>query len=72
MIYNIYFLRTKSANEQFDTDMMAREFLVNFTNHVLSVNQTLLFQLPEKPLMCIKIKSIEGKCFVFIIYEIGN
>jgi len=41
--------------------MMAREFLVNFTNHVLSVSQTLLFQLPEKPLMAIKIKSIEGK-----------
>ena len=52
--------------------MMAREFLVNFTNHVLSVSQTLLFQLPEKPLMAIKIKSIEGKCFVFIIYEIED
>lgn len=55
------YLRSKSANEQFDTDMMAKEFLVNFTNHVLSVSQTLLFQLPEKPLMTIKIKSIEGK-----------
>jgi len=67
----MYIFRTKSANEQFDTDMMAREFLVNFTNHVLSVSQTLLFQLPDKPLMSIKIKSIEGKCFVYIIYEVG-
>jgi len=52
--------------------MMAKEFLVNFTNHVLSVSQTLLFQLPEKPLMVIKIKSIEGKCFVFMIFNIGD
>jgi len=52
--------------------MMAKEFLVNFTNHVLSVSQTLLFQLPEKPLMTIKIKSIEGKCFVFMIYKIED
>lgn len=72
MMCNIYFFRSKSANEQFDTDMMAKEFLVNFTNHVLSVSQTLLFQLPEKPLMTIKIKSIEGKWFVFMIYKIGD
>jgi len=72
MMCNIYFLRSKSANEQFDTDMMAKEFLVNFTNHVLSVSQTLLFQLPEKPLMTIKIKSIEGRYFVFMIYKIGD
>lgn len=44
--------------------MMAKEFTINFNNHVLSVGQTLLFQLPEKPLMCITIKSIEGKFFV--------
>lgn len=55
------FFRTKSPNEHFDTDMMAKEFLMNFTNHVLSVSQALLFTLPEKPLMTIKIKSIEGK-----------
>jgi len=39
---------------------MAKEFLMNFTNHVLSVNQTLLFQLPDKPLLRIKIKCVEG------------
>lgn len=47
--------------------MMAKEFLMNFTSHVLSVNQTLLFQLPEKPLMSIKILSIEGN-FLFKIF----
>lgn len=45
--------------------MMAREFLSNFTNHVLSVGQSLLFTLPEKPLMTLKIKSIEGKYLCF-------
>lgn len=42
---------------------MAKEFLSNFTNHVLSVSQTLLFSLPEKVLMTLKIKSIEGKLY---------
>lgn len=63
MFASIIFYRSKN-NEQFDTDMMAKEFLINFTNHVLSVSQTLLFQIPDKPLMTIKIKSIEGiLCF---------
>lgn len=56
-------IRSRTPNEQFDTDMMAKEFLMNFTNHVLSVGQTLLFPLPEKYLMIIKIISIEGKYF---------
>lgn len=48
--------------------MMAKEFLSKFTNHVLSVSQTLLLSLPEKPLMSIKINSIEGKYFILKNY----
>jgi vesicle-fusing ATPase len=67
------FLRNaKTANEKFDTDMMAKEFTINFNNHVLSVGQTLLFQLPEKPLMCITIKSIEGIYFIRILEKVSN
>lgn len=69
MWFNLFY-RSKSNNEQFDTDMMAKEFLMSFTNHVLSVSQTLLFQLPDKPLMTIKIKSIEGKYQIFCIYKL--
>lgn len=60
VILNLFLRNAKTANEKFDTDMMAKEFTINFNNHILSVGQTLLFQLPEKPLMCIIIKSIEG------------
>jgi len=69
-LWSNLFYRSKSNNEQFDTDMMAKEFLMSFTNHVLSVSQTLLFQLPDKPLMTIKIKSIEGKYQIFYIYKL--
>lgn len=55
------FLCRVKTTERFDTDMMAKEFLMAFTNHVLSVSQPLLFPLPDKHLMLITIKSIEGK-----------
>lgn len=58
---SFFFCSRAKSSERFDTDMMAREFLMNFSNHVLSVGQVLLFQLPDKHLMSIKIKSIEGK-----------
>lgn len=61
MFVCILFCRPKNTNEQFDTDLMAKEFLTNFQSHVLSVSQTLLIQIPDKPLMTLKIKSIEGK-----------
>lgn len=52
---------------------MVKEFLSNFTNHVLSVGQPLLFYL-DKNLMTIKIKNIEGKLYKIILiiltYEI--
>ncbi|XP_050532726.1 vesicle-fusing ATPase 1-like [Daktulosphaira vitifoliae] len=55
-----YIQKKGKNNEQFDTDMMAKEFLVLFSNHILSLSQTLLFPLPEKPLMSLVVKSLEG------------
>lgn len=78
MSYTFVYFRTNQiincfrakSNERFDTDGMAKEFLSCFSNHVLSVSQPLLFQVPEqKNLMLLKIKSIEGTIPKLLLFD---
>ena len=51
--------KTKTTTEPYDTDEMAKEFLMSFPKQVFTVGQRLCFKLAEKPLLEMTVKDQE-------------
>jgi vesicle-fusing ATPase len=47
--------------EPYDTDQMAKEFLMQFSGHAFTVGQQLAFSFVDKKLLGLVVKSLEGK-----------
>lgn len=57
--YNILTFRT--SQEPYDSDLMAKEFLMQFAGMALTVGQTLVFSFQDKKLLGLAVKTLEGK-----------
>ncbi|CAH1249305.1 vesicle-fusing ATPase-like [Branchiostoma lanceolatum] len=58
---NVDFLQKKAANQDaFDTDKMAAEFLMQFSNMALTVNQMMVFSFADKKLLQLIVKDQEA------------
>lgn len=52
---------SRTSQEQYDTDEMAKEFLYSFPNQMFTVGQQLAFQFKDKKMLILLVKDIEGK-----------
>ena len=59
-IFNSVFYRSTSQ-EAYDSDLMAKEFLMQFAGMALTVGQTLVFSFQDKKLLGLAVKTLEGK-----------
>jgi len=57
----IYEFYSSGTSEPYDTDEMAREFLLQFSGQAFSEGQLLAFKFMEKKVLALTIKSLEGK-----------
>lgn len=51
----------RSTTEPYDTDLMAKEFLLQFSGQAFTAGQLLAFQFLEKKMLSLFVKSLEGK-----------
>lgn len=51
----------RSSLEPYDSDQMAKEFILQFSGMALTVGQTLVFSFQDKKLLGLAVKSLEGK-----------
>ncbi|KAL5006144.1 hypothetical protein ScPMuIL_017302 [Solemya velum] len=66
MVLEVDFLQKKNANpEPYDSDKMAQEFLMQFTDQAFSSNQILAFQFAEKKILAVTVQKIEGAMMLF-------
>lgn len=51
----------RATTEPYDTDQMAKEFLLQFSGQAFTTGQLLAFQFMEKKMLSLVVKSLEGK-----------
>ena len=56
--------------EPYDSDLMAKDFLMQFAGLALTVSQPLVFSFQDKKLLGLVIKSIEGKFFQLWLFQL--
>lgn len=58
--------------EPYDTDLMAKDFLMQFSGLALTVGQPLVFSFQDKKMLGLVVKSLEGESsfdkFLFLFY----
>lgn len=54
-----FLLKNATTNEPYDTDEMAKEFLMQYPNQAFSVGQTVGFKFLDKKILSLKVKSME-------------
>ena len=54
-----FFNQRKTTQDNYDTDAMAKEFLMQFTKQCFTVGQPIVFQFKSMPLTQVLIKDIE-------------
>lgn len=59
-IYSVF----STSQEQYDSDEMAKEFLITFANQVFSVGQQLAFSFRDRKLLSLVVKDLEGNTIV--------
>jgi vesicle-fusing ATPase len=59
-IIDFYFLRFRTTTEAYDSDQMAKEFLMQFAGLAITVGQPMVFSFADKKLLGVNIKSIEA------------
>lgn len=59
--YYLFSLLCSTTLDPYDTDQMAREFLLQFSGQAFTVGQQLAFSFFDKKLLGLVIKSLEGK-----------
>ena len=55
--------------EPYDSEQMARDFLIQFSNQVFTVGQQLAFSFQEKKVLSLFVKNLEGM-YIFYCFEI--
>ncbi|XP_040577077.1 vesicle-fusing ATPase 1 [Lepeophtheirus salmonis] len=55
-----FYAKKKTTTEPFDSDAMAREFLMQFPKQAFNTTQSIVFQFMEKPLILITVKEMEA------------
>lgn len=63
-----------ATTEPYDTDEMAREFLLQFSGQAFTEGQLLVFKFLDKKILSLTVKSLEGNFFYkfyFIFNEIS-
>lgn len=53
--------------EPYDSEQMARDFLIQFANQVFTVGQQLAFSFQEKKVLSLIVKNLEGM-YVYFLY----
>lgn len=56
----LIFLNFSTSQEPYDSDLMAKEFLMQFAGMALTVGQTLVFSFQDKKLLGLAVKTLEG------------
>lgn len=59
--YYLFSLLCSTTLDPYDTDQMAREFLLQFSGQAFTVGQQLAFSFFDKKLLGLVVKSLEGK-----------
>ena len=54
-----FFNQRKTTQDNYDTDAMAKEFLMQFTKQCFTVGQPIVFQFKSMPLTQVVVKDIE-------------
>lgn len=49
-----------TSQEPYDTDEMAKEFVLSFPNQVFTVGQQLAFSFKDKKLLLVVVKELQG------------
>lgn len=57
-----FMMKNKTTSEPFNTDDMAKEFLMEFPKQAFTVGQKLAFRLGDKPLLELTVKEMEKLC----------
>lgn len=61
VIFKVNFMQKNNASpEPFDTDMMAREFTMQFANHAFTIGQKIAFKIENKKLLVCTCHEIES------------
>lgn len=47
--------------EPYDSEQMARDFLIQFSNQIFTVGQQLAFSFQDKKVLALMVKNLEGK-----------
>ena len=60
---------SRTTTEAFDSDMMAQEFREQFTPMALTMDQELVFSIPGKKNLILKVKSLDGESHVICYFK---
>jgi vesicle-fusing ATPase len=61
VFYYLFSVFHSTTLEPYDTDQMAKEFLMQFSGQAFTVGQQLAFSFVDKKLLGLVVKSLEGK-----------
>ncbi|KRX67912.1 Vesicle-fusing ATPase 1, partial [Trichinella sp. T9] len=62
-VVDIYHKKNKESADTYDTDSMAKEALMQFSNTALSINQQIPFQFQSNKLLLLTVKSLQAVDF---------
>lgn len=62
-----YYFICRTSLEQYDSEQMARDFLIQFANQIFTVGQQLAFSFQEKKVLSLIVKNLEGNFFKLLI-----
>lgn len=51
----------RTSLEPYDSEQMARDFLIQFSNQIFTVGQQLAFSFQDKRVLALMVKNLEGK-----------
>lgn len=69
IILVLYVIRT--SMDPYDSEQMARDFLIQFSNQVFTVGQQLAFSFQEKKVLSLIVKNLEGSYHMYE-YKFGT
>ena len=54
--------------DPYDSEQMARDFLIQFSNQIFTVGQQLAFSFQDKKVLSLIVKNLEGNVLIFILF----
>lgn len=59
-VYTVPYSSYRTTQEPYDTDLMAKDFLMQFSGLALTVGQPIVFQFQDKKILGLVVKSLEA------------